>query len=113
MTKRKNQDELAAFIKKELRRGYPQGELTNELMNQGYSSDEIQKAFLANTSFVQEEGKFPLWYVFSVGFLVLGITLILVDITWLSKYKWISFIVGLIGVIAWTVVKNMRKEKDG
>ncbi|HEX7846432.1 MAG TPA: hypothetical protein VF476_11590 [Chitinophagaceae bacterium] len=110
MADKKVLPELAAFIKKKLKSGYPQGELTNDLLKEGYSQDEINQALLATSSEVTEEGRFPLWLVFSAGLLVLGITLILVDITWLTRYKWYCFAIGIIGVGRWIVIQQEQKK---
>jgi hypothetical protein len=39
-------DEKIKQVKKQLRSGVPQGEIKNDLINQGYSNEEIEKIFV-------------------------------------------------------------------
>lgn len=55
-------------IRKQLRSGMPQGEIKNELLNEGYSEEEISKAFVPHKYDMRS------WYLISgIVFLVAGI----------------------------------------
>jgi hypothetical protein len=100
--KMKNQEELRLFVKKKLRRGYPEGELRNDLLGEGYSAEEIQKAIydpeVIPGNRKREGNNYPLWFAASVGFVILGLSLLSVNFIWLSKYGWFFLTIGLVGI---------------
>lgn len=51
--------EKIAVIQKQLRSGIPEGEIKNELRNEGYSEEEIQQAFPAHKADMRS------WYLVS------------------------------------------------
>ena len=61
-------DEKIATVRKALKSGIPQGELYNELVNEGYSEDDINKVF------VPHEYNMSGWYItFAILFTAAGI----------------------------------------
>jgi hypothetical protein len=77
----KTQEELHSFVRSKLKRGYPEGELRNELLQEGYTAEEIQKAIYdppTDPAEIKkaERKKFdsnPLWYLGSIVFIILGL----------------------------------------
>jgi hypothetical protein len=61
-------EEKIKQIRKQLRSGVPQGEIKNELLNEGYSEEEISKAFVPHKYDMRS------WYlVFGIVFFIAGI----------------------------------------
>jgi hypothetical protein len=55
-------------VKKQLRPGVPQGEIKNDLINQGYSNEEIKKIFVPHKYDMRS------WYLlFAILFFIAGI----------------------------------------
>lgn len=108
---------LRDFVQKKLRKGYPQGELVNDLLKEGYSEDDIHKA-IYNGSSQEKEGRqslsksnnMPLWYLLSVGFVILGLALVSVKFIWLSEYGWFFLITGLVGIAARFILPLLREQ---
>ncbi len=93
-------EEKIKEIKKRLRNGYPEGELINDLLKEGYALEDIREAIWpASLSNITENNDFPIWYLLSVGFFILGLALIAVPIVWLSEYGWFFIITGIAGIV--------------
>ena len=61
-------EEKIKQVRKQLRSGVPQGEIKNELLNEGYSEEEISKAFVPHKYDMRS------WYlVFGIVFFVAGV----------------------------------------
>jgi hypothetical protein len=77
--------EKIAVIKKKTKNGYPVGELKNELINEGYTKEDITKCFEVHKADMRS------WY------LVFGITFFIVGIWAIMKYNSVLLIIA--GVI--------------
>jgi hypothetical protein len=89
-------------IKKKVRKGYPPGELENDLFNEGYTAEEIQNVFSnlsGNTQMKDKPKNIPLWYAISIGFIILGIAILSVKYLWIYYYGYVFLILGLVGVL--------------
>jgi hypothetical protein len=105
---RKNEEELTDFVRKKLKKGYPEGELRNDLLQQGYTDEEIQKAVYNPP--LTEAGKKkeaqrnqdnnPLWYLASVGLLITGIAIKSVSYYKDSSAGTLLIVVGAVGLAA-------------
>lgn len=108
---------LRKFVQKKLRKGYPQGELINDLLKEGYSEEDIQKAIYTGSSLknMSPEGSsnssnIPLWYLLSVGFAILGLALVSVKFIWLSEYGWFFLTTGLVGIAARFLLPLLKEQ---
>ncbi len=69
--------EKASEVKKMLRSGVPEGEIKNELRNQGFTEQEISELFRPKPSDMRS------WYLlFGLLFTVIGLYFFLADIVW-------------------------------
>jgi len=111
----KNQEDIRLYVRKKIKRGYPEGELRNDLLQQGYSDEEIQRFIYDPEINVKKKSKritdSPLWYAISVGFLILGLTLFLGPSIWLREFNLLFLILGLIGIIAKYILRNIEEQK--
>jgi hypothetical protein len=79
----KSSEELQSFVKNKLKRGYPEGELRNDLLQEGYTAEQIQKAIYDPPTDPGEIKKAerkktddnPLWYLASIGIVITGVSL--------------------------------------
>jgi hypothetical protein len=104
--------ELQDFVKKQLRRGCPEGELINQLLQEGYTMEEVEKAIYSvpeRSAADKPRLEPPFWYVFSVTFVILGAGLLFVKYLWLSSYAYFFIITGIAGIIAWQIIKAKAK----
>jgi fatty acid desaturase len=70
-------DEKKGLIRKKLKRGYPQGEIKEELRKEGYSEQEIEAAFnTLREHNSQSRGKFPISFVLGTGLVITGIAVL-------------------------------------
>lgn len=112
----KDQELFEKTIRKKLQRGYPEGELVNDLLKEGYSLDDIQKAIYNSSSGKTAQQGFskgsniPLWYLLSVGLVILGLALVSVKFIWLSKYGWVLLVIGLAGIAARFVIPILKEQ---
>src|SRR5690349_11566480 len=104
-----SQDELQYFIRRKLRKGYPEGELKNELVAEGYTNEEIEKALYnivaSHPSVTTGTAKFPLWLIFSFGLLIVGIAILNFPLLWLTFLGWPCTLLGSMGILIWYVKK--------
>ncbi len=85
-------------VKKQLRSGVPEGEIKNELKNEGYSDEEIQKAFPAHNPDMRS------WYLIS------GIIITLFGLWSFYNNRGLLFI--LLGILMlWFYYKETQKRK--
>ena len=101
-------------IKQKLRRGYPQGELINELADEGYSDEEIREALfeLEGPKSDSKIKDLPLWYMASICFIVLGIAILTVRWIWIYDLGWVFLILGLAGVCVKHVIIDYNKKNE-
>jgi hypothetical protein len=71
----KTADELKEYIKSKLKRGYPEGELRNDLLNEGYTPEQIQEAIYSSSSNSAEKklDSNPFWYISSILIIIIGL----------------------------------------
>jgi len=70
--------EKIVAIKKQLRKGEPEGEIREQLVNEGYSNEEIAKAFMPAAYDMRA------WYLsFAILFALVGFVLFLTSNSWL------------------------------
>jgi hypothetical protein len=96
----KSPEDLKEYVSKQLKRGYPSGELREELLKQGYTAEVVEKAFSVD-GYSSSDNKFGLRSVLlSVGLIVLGIWQMNSHIYSASRMIGIgTLIVGTIGLI--------------
>ena len=71
-------DEMIKTIKKQLRNGWPEGEIRESLKKEGYSEEDIQKAFIPQRYDMRS------WYLFfAITLALIGFVLFLTEDTWL------------------------------
>ena len=102
-------------IRRLLKRGVPFGEIVEDLKGEGYSAEEINGAFNHSggdpqNNYSKSSSGFPLWYAASIGFLVLGITILLGPRLWLSRSAIPFLALGVIGVVVRTIQKGQSKH---
>lgn len=111
-------EDLRAFVQKKIRRGYPQGELVNELLQEGYTPDEIDKAiYLAGK--IEEKsgpaGNNPVWFVLTTGLGIVGISLL--SVSYFAHFRPVGYAfiaIGATGVFIKFLLPFLEKlgEKD-
>jgi hypothetical protein len=107
-------EEITDGIKKQLRKGYPQGEIINDLKKQGYSKEEIEETFYSLTSRKGTQsgtGNIPLWFMLSIGFVILGIAILSVKYLWIYKWGYFFLVAGLAGICIKYFVLGSGKGK--
>jgi hypothetical protein len=107
-------DEKRQEVKKKLTQGYPQGELINDLLEQGYSSKEIQDTLYTLSTNRQKGNKsttIPLWYAASIGSIILGIAILSVKYLWIYYYGYVFLILGLVGLIVELFMIAAKKKE--
>lgn len=99
-------------VKKLLRRGVPEGELITDLKDEGFSDQEIEKVFASARGPGKRVIPFerPLWYMISVGFIILGVTIILGPPLWLRSFEYLFLIVGLAGIVVRAFLSVTKKN---
>lgn len=95
----KSPEELKQHVSKQLKRGYPSGELKEELLKQGYTTESVEKAFSVDG--YSSSDRFGLRSVIlSIGLIVLGIIQMNGHVYAASRMVGIgSMMVGVIGLI--------------
>jgi hypothetical protein len=92
--------DLNTFVRKKIRSGYPEGELREELKNQGYTQSDIDELFSSGkTGSRQPSPTYPMWYLVSGGLFILGIALTAVPGLWLQPFSWPLIIIGALGIV--------------
>ena len=115
---KRSAEELYLYTRKKLRRGYPAGELKNELLDEGYSAEEIDSAFYNSAApsghaSKINPGQYPLWFFLAVGLLILGISFKSIQRK-LFGGDWtdIVLIVGILGTTAGLIFIYTKNQKD-
>jgi hypothetical protein len=108
-------DEKIRAIQRLLKRGVPFGEIIEDLKKEGHSAEEIDEVLnhsSGNSASHDSDSshEYPGWYATSVGFLILGIALLLGPHLWLSRYSVFFLVVGMIGVVVWVIPKGQTKH---
>lgn len=102
-------EDLAKFVHKKLRSGYPEGELRTDLEREGYSPEEINEAFQARVSSNKEssESMRSIQVMIGTGLLITGIAVLSVDIfRYFYPFAWILVITGGILIAAKYFLSN-------
>ncbi len=103
----KTQEELQLHVKKKLKSGYPEGELINELLQEGYTNETIQKAIYdapaksidPTTGSRTPPVHHPLWFVFTSAFGIVGLAFVSVSIFSNRTMGYILLAIGLVGLL--------------
>ena len=110
----KNEEQLVSFVKKKLRSGYPEGELINDLLKDGYAAEEIVKAIYVATigtadrsTKKKSDEKMSMWNLAGASLVILGISLNSVD----TNFKQYGYFVLAAGILC-LVVKYIISVKD-
>ena len=118
----KSQEELQLFVKRKLKSGYPEGELLNDLLQEGYTHEEIQKAIYDPpatgidpvTRHRTPPVHHPLWFVFTSALGIVGLAFVSVGIFNNRTIGYILLAAGLIGLlikyIIPVIIKNNTKQ---
>ena len=106
-------EEKIIEIKRKLRKGYPQGELINDLSNEGYTAEEIQDAMfsLEGPKKDNKTKDLPLWYMASICFIILGMAILSVRWLWIYYFGYVFLILGLAGLFAKYFIIDYGKKK--
>ena len=114
----KTKEELQVFVKKKLKRGYPEGELINDLLQEGYSNDEIQKAIYepaitdngpAKQS--RQQTSYPTWFVLTSAAGVVGLSFISVSLFRNNLLWYILLGIGLAGLLIRFILPLINEGK--
>jgi hypothetical protein len=116
----KSQEELRLFVTKRLKNGYPQGELINDLLGEGYRSEEIQKAIYDPPEDkelkkeAQPPANYPFWFVLTITSGITGLSIVSVSLFRNSMIGYILIAVGIIGLfvkfIIPLIMENQKKK---
>lgn len=114
------QEETVKYIRKKLKTGYPAGELENDLLNRGYSQEEVSRLLLeasANGSVTEGSGqakKTEMHFLSLAGasFLITGIAMMAIR-TWLSEYVPAVMLLGAICLGAGLIISYQKKQDKG
>ena len=100
--------DLNRMVRKKLKGGYPEGELREDLLQNGYSAPEIEAAIseASQGKFPNQQKELPAWYLISGGFLILGISLRAVKGLWLEPFSWPLIIIGTLGILLRLIFKK-------
>jgi hypothetical protein len=104
-------EEKIQEIRKRLKKGYPQGELINDFLKQGFSENEIQGALykLSKSKNTNKSVGFPLWYVVCAGLLITGISIL--NIFHNSALGFFFLIPGIAGIIIRFILKSAKQNE--
>jgi hypothetical protein len=72
----KTEEELQKHVKGKLSRGYPAGELTNDLLNEGYTNDAIEKAMNAQVKSDAHSYYSPFTYLLGIFKIFWGMNMV-------------------------------------
>lgn len=112
----KTQEELQVFVKKKLKRGYPEGELINQLLLEGYTNEEIQKAIykpIADNGPAKQsrqQTNYPIWFVLTSAAGVVGLSFISVSLFRNNLLWYILLGVGLAGLLI-RFISSFKKDQ--
>jgi hypothetical protein len=99
----KSPEELKQYVSKQLKRGYPSGELREELLQQGYTVEAVEKAFSVDgySPSGETNNRFGFRSVLlSIGLIVLGISQMNGNAYASSRMIGIgSLVVGIVGLV--------------
>jgi hypothetical protein len=108
-------NEKIRAIQRLLKRGVPLGEIIEDLKKEGHSAEEIDEVLnhssgnSANND-SDSSHEYAGWYATSIGFLILGIALLLGPHLWLSRYSIFFLVLGIIGVVVRAILKGQTKN---
>jgi len=115
----KTQEELLLSAKKKLKNGYPEGELINDLLQEGYSNEQIQKAIYdlpateadPTTRNRTPPVHHPLWFVFTSALGIVGLAFVSVSIFINRTIGYMLLAIGLTGLLVRFILPLINKEK--
>jgi hypothetical protein len=94
-------EEKIKQIRKQLRKGIPQGEIKNDLRSEGYTEEDIDKIFVPHKPDMRS------WYLsFAVLFLLFGVYNLMVN----SGYLFLFFAAAMFFVYV-TEIKKQKKQE--
>lgn len=107
-------EEKRKQVKKQLRRGEPEGEIKNMLRKDGYTEDEINALFYdlfphKEHSGVNRNSKGQIFGLLGAGLLITGVSLLAIPI-WLSEYAVLCIVLGVTGICVRYFVANQDQE---
>jgi hypothetical protein len=99
-----NKEEILKFIKAKIRSGYPAGELKNELLEKGYSSEEIKELLyeISRPPHIKNPGiensfnnSNSVITLAGISLLILGVAIVSAEF-WYTTVGYLSIIVGVL-----------------
>lgn len=113
----RTQEELGFFVKKKLKKGYPEGELINDLLQEGYMKEEIQTAIYDPPATGKDSTAknrpppvhHPLWFVFTSALGIVGLAFVSVSIFNNRIIGYILLAIGLIGLLIRFIMPLINK----
>ena len=107
----KSPEELKQYVSKQLKRGYPSGELKEELLKQGYTVEIVEKAFAVDRSYSSSDGFGFRSVLLSIGLIVLGISQMNGHAYASSRIVGIeTLVVGTVGLMIKLLDLNTKKQ---
>lgn len=113
-----NEAALIALIKKKIRAGYPEGELKNELLQKGYTREQIEQCMLDVSGKVNQSGSgnhnktsMSLLGLLGAGLLITGISLLSTQ-TFLTAYAYYLIAAALVCIAAGFLF-NRKRDNSG
>jgi len=100
-------------IRRLLRKGYPQGELTNDLLSAGYTDEEIQQAYYSLYPKTPTEGNpnfFPLWYPACIGIVIIIMAILAVEYGMIRYYKYVFPALGMFSLAVGSLAYKLGKK---
>jgi magnesium-transporting ATPase (P-type) len=113
----KTQEELRQFVKKKLKNGYPEGELINDLLQEGFTNEEIQKAIYepiadnGSTKQSRQQTSYPLWFLLTSAAGIVGLSFISVSLFRNNLLWYILLAIGLAGLLIRFIKPHINEEK--
>ena len=114
----KREQNLSQVIKKKLRSGYPEGEMKNELLEKGYSMDQIEKAIYnvpvdKMTRRIRKESagkdKVSMWTLIGTSLVILGISLYAAP-TNFQQYANFILVAGMLCLVIKYVIAETKEK---
>ena|ERR1700761_8517111 len=97
-------EEKIAAIKKELRSGVPEGEIKNMLVQEGYSKEDIDKAFVPHKYDMRG------WYLtFAIIFSAISLYQLIVN----GRLVFCYFAAGLFYAYYWETQRKLKEKSNG
>jgi hypothetical protein len=109
----KTPEELKEYIRNKLKRGYPEGELRNDLSSEGYTFEQIQEAIYSPASDPEEKklDSNPFWYMGSVVIILLGFYRLSTN-SGSNTWGMILIIAGIVSLLAKIIIPQFEDPKE-